>query len=164
MGGTDDPSNLIELTVEEHAEAHRKLYEEHGRWQDKVAWLGLMKLITYDDIMEEMYEARRGVPTKPHTEETKEKIRKALKGKKRGPQSPDHIAKRTATCKGRPNPMKGKTKNPMTPEAKEKLSKSKKGVKLGPASEERKSKISAMRKGAKRHYLPDGSFVMIRPQ
>jgi hypothetical protein len=34
MGGTDDPSNLIELTVEEHAEAHRKLFEQDGCWQD----------------------------------------------------------------------------------------------------------------------------------
>lgn len=40
-GGTDDPSNLIELTVEEHAEAHKKLWEEHGRWQDEVAWKAL---------------------------------------------------------------------------------------------------------------------------
>ena len=38
MGGTDDPSNLIELTVEEHAEAHRKLYEEHGNEYDLIAW------------------------------------------------------------------------------------------------------------------------------
>ena len=30
MGGTDDPSNLTQLTIEEHAEAHRILYEEHG--------------------------------------------------------------------------------------------------------------------------------------
>lgn len=44
MGGTDDPSNLVELTVEEHAEAHRKLYEEQGHWQDYVAWQGLAKL------------------------------------------------------------------------------------------------------------------------
>ena len=43
MGGTDDPSNLVELTVEEHAEAHRKLFEEHGRWQDELAWKGLAK-------------------------------------------------------------------------------------------------------------------------
>jgi hypothetical protein len=34
LGGTDDPSNLIELTVEAHAEAHRLLYEQHGNWQD----------------------------------------------------------------------------------------------------------------------------------
>ena len=33
IGGTDDPSNLIELIIPEHAEAHRKLYEEYGRWQ-----------------------------------------------------------------------------------------------------------------------------------
>jgi hypothetical protein len=33
MGGTDDPSNLIELTVEEHAEAHRKLWEQYGTYQ-----------------------------------------------------------------------------------------------------------------------------------
>lgn len=31
MGGTDDPSNLVELTVEKHAEAHRQLYEQYGK-------------------------------------------------------------------------------------------------------------------------------------
>lgn len=40
-GGTDVGSNLVELTVEEHAEAHRLLYEQYGRWQDKVAWMTL---------------------------------------------------------------------------------------------------------------------------
>jgi hypothetical protein len=38
MGGSDDPSNLIELTVEEHAQAHLDLYEKHGNWQDLGAW------------------------------------------------------------------------------------------------------------------------------
>ena len=41
MGGTDDPSNIIELTVEGHAEAHRNLFEEYGNWQDYAAWQGL---------------------------------------------------------------------------------------------------------------------------
>ena len=41
MGGSDDASNLIKLTIEEHAEAHRKLYEEHGHWEDKLAWKAL---------------------------------------------------------------------------------------------------------------------------
>ena len=45
-GGTDSPDNLVRLTVEEHAEAHRVLYEEHGRWQDRVAWIGLAGLAT----------------------------------------------------------------------------------------------------------------------
>jgi hypothetical protein len=49
MGGSDDPSNLIELTPEEHAEAHRILYEEHGRWQDYVAWQGLAKLASKEE-------------------------------------------------------------------------------------------------------------------
>lgn len=31
-GGTDDESNIQLLAVEEHAEAHRKLYEQYGRW------------------------------------------------------------------------------------------------------------------------------------
>lgn len=44
MGGTDDPSNLIELTPAEHAEAHRILFEKYNRWQDYVAWQGLLKL------------------------------------------------------------------------------------------------------------------------
>ena len=46
VGGTNDPSNLIKLTIEEHAEAHRILYENHGRWQDYVAWQTLSKQIT----------------------------------------------------------------------------------------------------------------------
>ena len=60
MGGSDDPSNLIELSIEEHAEAHRLLYEQHGRWQDKVAWQGLLGLITEEERMEVMYSARKG--------------------------------------------------------------------------------------------------------
>lgn len=42
-GGTDDPSNLVELTVEEHALAHKMLYEQYGKEQDKIAWLALSK-------------------------------------------------------------------------------------------------------------------------
>ena len=41
MGGSNDPSNLIELTPEDHAQAHRKLWEQYGRWQDYYAWQGL---------------------------------------------------------------------------------------------------------------------------
>lgn len=54
MGGTDEESNLVELTIEEHAEAHKKLYEEHGRWQDKLAWQGLAGLATKEELVKEM--------------------------------------------------------------------------------------------------------------
>ena len=74
MGGTNDPSNLIELTVKEHAEAHRKLYEEYGRLQDKRAWLGLAKIMTGEEIINEIL-------TSPKSEEHKRKISEAHKGK-----------------------------------------------------------------------------------
>ena len=51
MGGTNEPNNLVELSIEDHAEAHRKLYEEHGRVQDKVAWLGLSGIMPYAEII-----------------------------------------------------------------------------------------------------------------
>ena len=51
MGGTDDPSNLIKLTVEEHAEAHRKLFLEHGRWQDEIAWKMLSGMIDRAELI-----------------------------------------------------------------------------------------------------------------
>jgi len=42
MGGSDDPSNLTELTRKEHAEAHMKLYEQYGKKED----LGAYYLLT----------------------------------------------------------------------------------------------------------------------
>jgi hypothetical protein len=51
MGGTDDPSNLIELTVEEHAEAHKKLYNEYGQWQDLCAYQALSGRLGQEEIL-----------------------------------------------------------------------------------------------------------------
>ena len=50
-GGTDDASNLIRLTIKQHAEAHKKLWEEHGRWQDYVAWQGLSGSISSQEAI-----------------------------------------------------------------------------------------------------------------
>ena len=38
MGGTDDPENLVKVTVEQHAALHKQLWEDLGHWQDKLAW------------------------------------------------------------------------------------------------------------------------------
>ena len=54
MGGTDDPENLIELTVEEHAEVHKKLWEQYGRWEDKLAWQGLAGIIGKEELIKQM--------------------------------------------------------------------------------------------------------------
>ena len=59
MGGTDDPSNIIELTIEDHAEAHRILYETYGDERDKVAWQGLLGLIPKAEIMTELHKLGR---------------------------------------------------------------------------------------------------------
>lgn len=41
MGGSDDPSNLVRLTIEEHANEHKKLWEKCGLKQDYLAWKAL---------------------------------------------------------------------------------------------------------------------------
>jgi hypothetical protein len=38
MGGSNDPINLIELSVEEHAMAHYKLYEQYSKKEDLCAY------------------------------------------------------------------------------------------------------------------------------
>lgn len=88
MGGTDDPSNLVELTVEEHAEAHRKLWERFGLQEDFLAWKGLSGQIPSKEIIRmamkhgslKRAEAAKGIPlSKKH----KERISVAKKGKPR---------------------------------------------------------------------------------
>jgi len=91
-GGTNDPSNLVELTIEEHAEAHRVLYEKYGRWQDKLAMNGLNGDMTTEQLrIERVRQAHLGKPSamrgKKHSEETKRKMSKAHTGKKYGPMS-----------------------------------------------------------------------------
>ena len=95
-GGTDHPSNLIELTIKEHAEAHRILYEEYGRDKDKWAWLGLSGQIGKDEILRLIAMAQKGVKkpegfgekisifrkTFKYSEESKKKMSDAKKGKK----------------------------------------------------------------------------------
>lgn len=86
MGGTDDPSNLVELTVEEHAEAHRLLYEQHGTWQDLVAWKALSGQISSDDIRREL--SMLAWLGKKHTPESILKIKQ-----KRAEQRPPNLGK-----------------------------------------------------------------------
>jgi len=81
MGGTDEPSNLIELTVEEHANAHKLLWEDLGHWQDFVAWKALSGQISTDDLRKEL--ARLANQGRSLSEEHKNKIKET---KKKNPQ------------------------------------------------------------------------------
>ena len=38
MGGQDSDGNLVELSVPDHALAHKSLWEKHGNKQDYLAW------------------------------------------------------------------------------------------------------------------------------
>ena len=49
MGGTDEPSNLIRLTIEEHAEAHRLLFEQYKSKFDYIAYMVLSKQIGHEE-------------------------------------------------------------------------------------------------------------------
>ena len=80
MGGSDDPSNLIELTVEEHAEAHRILFEKYGRWEDELAWKGLTEQISKDEILRRTFANKLG---KKRPQEVTDKIVAKQKGQKR---------------------------------------------------------------------------------
>ena len=112
MGGSNSPENLVELTVQEHAEAHKLLFEEHGKWQDFLAWKALSGQINSDEI-------RRMATTlalkgKPKSPEHVEKCRSARLGKK---DSEETRMKKSQAFKGRKITW---NLNATTPEANEK--------------------------------------------
>jgi hypothetical protein len=100
MGGTDKPSNLVKLTVKQHAQAHKKLYEKYGHWQDKLAWQGLSgQLGPKEKVIEEFYKQNglRNVHNM-HTPEIKEKAKQRSKEVNTGRKlTPEHIAKTRRT-------------------------------------------------------------------
>ena len=105
-GGTDDPSNIIKLTIEDHAEAHKILWEQHGRWQDKLAWETLSGRVTREEatriaVSKTMSILHKG---KPKTEQQKQKIREANLREKNpnyGKNTPENVKEkiRQATLK-----------------------------------------------------------------
>ena len=81
MGGTDDPSNLIELTPRQHALAHKKLYKKYGKWQDKMAYESLLKLKDRHTITKEI-QRRTGLMSKGRklSEQAKKNISQGMIG------------------------------------------------------------------------------------
>ena len=81
MGGTDDPSNLVELPIEEHAEAHRKLYEKYGKWEDKLAYESLLKLKPRHEITKEI-QRQTGLMSRGRklSEQARKNISEGMKG------------------------------------------------------------------------------------
>jgi len=102
MGGTDDPSNLVELTVEEHAEAHRILFEQYGRKEDELAWKGLAGIIGKEELLHELFvmAGKKSRPPVGHkanlgrkwSDEYKKKMSEACKGISRSQTTKDRIS------------------------------------------------------------------------
>ena len=69
-GGSDDPNNLVKLTIEEHANAHKLLWENAGNKLDYIAWQALSGQINSN-------EARiKALKYVCSTEEHRKKLRK----------------------------------------------------------------------------------------
>lgn len=80
MGGTNNPENLVEVTVEKHAELHKQLWEDLGHWQDYVAWQALSGTIGKEDIIRLIQ--RNTHLGEKRTDESKRKMSIAQTGKK----------------------------------------------------------------------------------
>ena len=80
MGGSDESSNIVVLSIEEHAEEHRKLWSQYGKWQDYLAYCALSKQVSVAEITHlKRVLANRG---KIVLESTREKLRAANTGKR----------------------------------------------------------------------------------
>ena len=96
FGGAEDESNIVLLTVEEHAESHRQLWLGFGSKKDWLAWQGLSKQIGKEEIIKRLCShpgsehPLYGVTGAAHpcygmkrTQKTKDAISSALKNHKR---------------------------------------------------------------------------------
>ena len=114
MGGTDSPENLVELTVEEHAHAHRDLYVMEGRKEDWLAWKGLEGLIDKQDMVHQtsLIGGRNGNAKHVNRMNTdpvyNAKVRAAMRHpnkcakNKKYPKSAEHAANISKAAKARP--------------------------------------------------------------
>ena len=80
-GGTNDPDNIIRLTIEEHADAHKKLYEQYGKKEDYLAYKCLSGQIENAEI--NYWRGVISAQNRKLSKEHKQKISKSLIGNKR---------------------------------------------------------------------------------
>ncbi len=129
MGGTDDADNLVEVTVEQHALLHKQLWEDLGYQEDYIAWRCLSGQITAQEATLEAIRLSRqrykGTKRGPLSEEAKQNISNAKKGKKinypknRKSRSDEDKKAVSEKMKGASNHFYGKTH---TEETKKKIS------------------------------------------
>ena len=127
MGGTDDPINLVELTILEHSDAHFILWLLHGKYEDFCASI----LLLTDNFKEDSVRLRgrlggRALKGIKKSAAFKEKARQNRLGKKWSQETKDKIRasrlKVIADGKCKEHPWKGrKVKDVLSPEKYEKF-------------------------------------------
>jgi hypothetical protein len=149
MGGSDDPSNLIKLTIEEHALAHKDLYDQHGKIEDLIAYRMLSGQISAADAI-------RIIQQKPKSQEHKDKIRASNIATKNQPHIKETASKRTTEAWA--NGFKGFTGHTHSDEVRKKVGDAHRGKLV---SEETKSKL---RQNCKRVGQLNGMYGVTRPR
>lgn len=126
MGGTNDESNLVKLSISEHANAHYELWQEYKKEEDLIAWRMLSGQISSAEArILAVKNANTG--RKQTDEHIKKRVTARLKTQPNGPtfgkKLPDASEERkqkiSEALKGKSNWHKGKTRSELT---KEKLS------------------------------------------
>lgn len=102
MGGTDDPENLVVVTVEQHAKLHKQLWEDLGYWEDYAAWQGLSGMMGSEEIIQFLITGERHHQYgKPRTDDVKKKISEKRKGQSLKPWTEERRRKTSESLKGR---------------------------------------------------------------
>jgi hypothetical protein len=89
LGGTDDKSNIVRITIDEHAEAHRQLFEMYGDIRDYVAYKSLLKQMEQEERIKILSslggknsaKIRKARRNDPHMIKSREKRSKKYAGK-----------------------------------------------------------------------------------
>ena len=112
LRGIDALDNVVVLSITQHAEAHRWLWEQYGRWEDECAWKGTAGIIGKEEIIHRILSVsklgnswNKGVSK---TEEHKKNISLGHMGMVQGPPSKEHRRKLSIALSGPKNPMYGK--------------------------------------------------------
>jgi hypothetical protein len=110
-GGSNDPSNLIELSIKDHSDAHRLLYEKYGKKEDYIAWKMLSGKSEECELqrIELSKEGYQKFIKSDKFDEYKKSISKSLTGKKQSEESKrkKSISMKKAHSEGRHrNPFK----------------------------------------------------------
>lgn len=137
MGGNNSPSNIELVTVAEHAERHRVLFERRGNWQDELAWKALSGQIGKEEAT--LLAIKKAHVGAKRSLETRKRISEALRGRKlssphnknkslgqvgwKRPKTKEWCENHSTTMKGRPSGFKGRH---LSEESKRKISQQKK--------------------------------------